>query len=187
MESPGATSGSEEELHQVEKCILLADALSEQYTAPGSFRVNRRTGRFKLGGEESELALAELDRLYTAVWEQLDLARASLAAMQRDTSAYDAIRGGVDHRPYLDRYETVVRRGLILKKFIHARVNLEGITIARQASDMLKSLLPGTDWSAAADRVNLVGEDLDTRTLMQKWGTLIIIVVLIGFVYLLAV
>jgi hypothetical protein len=99
---------------------------------------------------------AEAERLYTAVWEHLDLAAAHTRNAGRRTDAYAAVRAGVDVAVGVAGVQTAIvdtqRRGdkIVYTTQADTSYNGHGVASAREASAALKAAWSDIDWTPPA-------------------------------------
>ncbi|MGE0551273.1 MAG: hypothetical protein AB7O24_22230 [Kofleriaceae bacterium] len=159
----------------VRQHILIADSLIVQYD-----QVIRRFMDAWGHDDDTEMSLlrAELERIYTAIWENLDAAARGTQAANRPVSAYGAIRSA----PGLDAGAAIrdvseqfvgsrrIEGGLFGRDKIETTHKLtvahnqQGLEIARKAVEALRTVWPELDWTIAPDPV----VDLRPRGLLSR-------------------
>jgi hypothetical protein len=137
---------------EIRQGVLVAGTLIDQYAGV----VRRLLEARAIGNDPEEHVLrAEVERVYGAIWEQLDGAARASRAAGRAVVAYDQIRA----RPDLDvavavsdvsgRVDDVRDEGRFMKVTTEARVvhNKGGVELARAAAASLRDAWPELDWT----------------------------------------
>ena len=142
-------------MDQVKQQVWIAEGLIDQYGD-----ILRRYMKAWSSQEEAECHVlhGEIERVYPAIWEQLDSAAKLTQGTGRTTDHYSRIRS----RPDLvtsNALATVDERVVgittlptktIVTSQLTMRHNQEGVDIARQAARALKEAWPELDWTPPA-------------------------------------
>jgi hypothetical protein len=160
-------------MDQVKQQVWIAEGLIDQYG--DVLRRYLQAYRDKNDNEQSVLH-GEIGRIYPGIWEQLDSAAKLSSDAGRDIGAFSRIRS----QPGLETGAAIAKTE---EKFVGASVGLtkttytfemkvthneEGIQIARQAADALKSAWPELDWTPpATPEVDLGGGGFFSRLLRK--------------------
>jgi hypothetical protein len=167
----------------VVSALSIADTLIAQY-----FVAARDVMRSLGDDRERARAIGEANRVYEGIWDHLGAARDQIAALGRDVSVFDQLRGSlsgvatfgvpvVDVGPLkLDVVRSIAGLGLSFSQDVAVRVNLPGAVLAHEACNNLKSLVPEVDW--AATRRAQDAEFIDLSSSRRAMGNLIVVVVL---------
>lgn len=142
---------------QVRQCVQIADGLVGQY----SDVMNRYIRAWKEQNDsEMSVLRAEIERVYTGIWEQLDDAAAQTRLAGRSIDAYAAVRGSgaLDAGRAIknvDQQFKGFQPGILDKgkaKFqLTIDHNTTGLDHAKRASTALKTAWPELDWRPAEE------------------------------------
>ena len=136
---------------QVRQSVQIADGLVGQYSD-----VMRRYVQAWKDDNDSEMSVlrAEVERVYTGIWEQLDDAAMRTRAAGRSTDTYTAVRSssGLDagaaianvNEKYLGTEYGITRNKAKFQLTIQH--NTDGLNYAKQAIAALQSVWPELDW-----------------------------------------
>jgi hypothetical protein len=135
----------------VRQALMIAQDLCEQVNA-----LIPRILRARLGDqtEQDESSMrAEIERCYTGIWEQLDVAARHTRAAGRDTTRFDAIRKvpGIHHQQFLRGVSerVVADDGKWYTVRATGNVNDDGLALALQATALLRGAWPELDFTPA--------------------------------------
>ncbi len=132
--------------------MLIAEGLIDQYTDA----MARFTTAWK-DSEDAEMSVvrAEVERVYTGIWEQLDAAAELTEATGRSAGQYREIRltpGLEVGAAIFDARERVAGispsiRGAQVRSELTVQHNVSGVDLARRAARDLKEQWPELDWT----------------------------------------
>ncbi len=151
------------------QAILTADTLIEHYVRA----VERVRAAVDPNDAELDAQMGDANRTYPTIWEQLDTARAVLAAEGADLSAYDEVRAQLGAGGVIgietERSEVVERFNLFAANYyqeqtLTLRFNLRGVNLAHRASAALKAAMPDVDWVTLRREANAPVADLTTAS-----------------------
>jgi hypothetical protein len=162
--------------------IVIAETLMEQFHQVLDSLKREVEGT---GPESDSVYIAEGNRVYPAIWEHLDQARAHLAGTGADFSEYDRIRAGADrHIGIWDFQHQGSEQRLLGRAEVYAwKANHDGVERARHACAVLRRLLPEVDWeevARAADSeaaVSLAPGDAKIKIILAAGAALALIAV----------
>jgi hypothetical protein len=153
------------------QAILTADTLIEHYVRAVD------AVRSALGRDDVEMSaqIGDANRTYPSIWEQLDRARELLAAEGRDLAAYDDVRAAAGQTALgIDTDRSEIRDGYDLfngyyrEQTLTVHFNLRGVSLAHQASGVLKQTMSEVDWEAIGRAQAAPVADLTSGS-QRKW------------------
>lgn len=137
---------------QVRQHVQIAEGLIDQYPEV--------MARFMTAWKESEdaemsVTRAEVERVYTGIWEQLDAAARLTEDAGRSADRFREIRAtpGLEvGAAIFDTRERVAGvspglRGTKVKSELTVKHNVQGVDLARQATRALQAIWPELDWT----------------------------------------
>jgi hypothetical protein len=177
------------------RSVLTADSLMNDYLRAA----REMSSRMSANDEEGfRVHLAEANRLYPAIWDQLDQARAAAVADGVPTADYDALRAerdtstkaaGLEYDASeweIDVLRSVATVGLAARKRISYELNLRGIELAKRGSNALRAAAPGLDWAGekrALDALGNINVTSRNTAAMIKWAVIIGLAVMVAWIY----
>jgi len=180
---------------QLVRCVLTAETLIDDYVRAA----REMSRRIRSNDEEGfRVHLAEANRLYPAIWEQLDQARAAAAAAGIPTAAYDELKGlhdpnapGLDYDAsewQIDVLRSIASIGIATRKRISVELNLRGIALGKRAADTFRAAAPDLDWAGeqraldALGGINVTGSA--TATAIKVVVGLVLVGIVLVYVYI---
>jgi hypothetical protein len=169
----------------VVRSVLTAETLMKDYARA----VGAMGQRLSANDEEGfRVHLAEANRLYPGIWDQLDHARTAAAALGRDTARYDELRaqrdakGGVEYDAdewQVDWLRSIATVGVSARKRISVELNLKGVALAKSAAQTLRAAAPELDWAGEQGRLDALGNiDLTSRNTATAIKIIVTIIVI---------
>ncbi len=157
-------------MQQVRQSVMIADDLVTQFQV-----IARKMAAAAADTDDSELPQlrAEAERVYTAIWEQLDAAAALSVATGRSISGYTAIRSSPELEAHVGiggvtsevigiregrKHDIVTVQGSVA-------TNSQGLEHARRAIQALQAVWPDIDWTPAPPPPEV---DLRPRGLLSR-------------------
>jgi hypothetical protein len=162
--------------------VIVRAALTAETLISDYLRAAQEMTRLMSANDEEgfRVHLAEANRLYPAIWDQLEHARTAAHASGRTTPAYDALRGGRDQNAtgleydatewQVDVLRSLATTGLAMRKRISVELNLRGIALAKQSVAALRADAPDLDWVGEKRSLDALG---DINVTSRNTGTAI--------------
>lgn len=137
---------------QVRQHVQIAEGLIDQYPEA----MSRFMNAYKEADDaEMSVSRAELERVYTGIWEQLDAAARMTETAGRTVGEYRAIRSTPDLEVGAAIFDTRERvaglspgiGGTKVRSQLTVQHNTRGVELARRASRALQAAWPDVDWT----------------------------------------